>query len=53
MMKESINAEDELMKILSEEIAKEIDKEIINSIFSKENIRKAKIKDLFPEKKWN
>ena len=36
-----------------EEMAKEIDKEIINAIFSKENIRKAKIKDLFPEEKWN
>jgi len=40
-MKNGINAEEELMKILSEEIAKNIDTEIINNI-----------KNMFSSKSW-
>ena len=43
-MKNSINAEEELMKILSEEIAKNIDTEIINNINN--------IKNMVSSKSW-
>jgi hypothetical protein len=43
-MKNGINAEEELMKILSEEIAKNIDTEIINNINN--------IKNMVSSKSW-
>lgn len=50
-MKNSINAEDELMKILSEELAKNIDAEIIgnikNMVSSKSWKRKNSIEKLY------
>jgi hypothetical protein len=39
--------EAELTRILSEELAKEIDKQIIEELFNKKNIRKGKIGKIF------
>ena len=52
-MKDSINAEDELMKILSQEISKSIDLEIGNNlknyVWSKSWKRKNSIDKLYPK----
>jgi hypothetical protein len=42
-----MNPEEELTRILSEELAKEIDKQILADLFNKRTIRKEKIKNIF------
>lgn len=42
-----LDAEEQLIKMLSEQLAKEIDKEIINELFHKRNLRKEKIKKIY------
>ncbi len=42
-----MNPEEELTRMLSEELAKEIDKQILSDLFNKRTIRKGKIKNIF------
>jgi hypothetical protein len=42
-----MNPEEELTKMLSEELAKQIDKQILDDLFKKPNIRKGKINKIF------
>lgn len=48
-----INVEEELTKMLSEHLAREIDKEIINKLFSKRNLRKGKIDKIYGNRVTN